>query len=140
MATQMMEVTATLVPDDDEDRASELLPELCAVAVEGALGVGHREEQAAQRRLREQARVSRPATPPCAWMTPRGVVHVPEDAGPLVEDHHRAPRDAAGDHAHYPCTRPAACIVHTKTVNFTPRKKRQSNCTACVNHTRLSFE
>jgi hypothetical protein len=114
MATQMMEVTATLVPDDDEDRASELLPELCAVAVEGALGVGHREEQAAQRRHRQQARPCEQAAQKAGHAAVRVddaqgcVVHVPEDAGPLVEDRHRVYH---GEHAH-PCTRPAACIVH----------------------------
>jgi hypothetical protein len=95
MATKM----ADHVPADDEERAGELLPELRAVAVEGALGVGDREEQVAQRRLREQARQQ--AAHAMRVDHAQRVVHVPQDAGPLVEDHHRVPRDAPREHAHH---------------------------------------
>ena len=90
------------VPGDDEERAAQLLPELDAAAVEGALGVADGQEQGAQRRVREEPRGDAAQDPGhgVGVEHAQGVVHLLEQAGALVHHHHREPRDAAREHTH----------------------------------------
>nr|CAB3504880.1 unnamed protein product [Digitaria exilis] len=93
------------VPSDDEERAGELLAELGAAdaAVEGALGVGHGEEEVAKGGVREEPRQQAAQEPRHAVRVDHAqrVVHVFEEPRTLVQDHHRVPWDAAGEHAHH---------------------------------------
>nr|ACN27883.1 unknown [Zea mays] len=91
------------VPSDDEERARQLLAELRAVAVEGALGVGDRQEERAQGGVGEEPREQAAQEPRHAVRVDdaQRVVHVLQQPGPLVQDHHRVPRHAAGQHAHH---------------------------------------
>ncbi|THU67720.1 hypothetical protein C4D60_Mb05t27690 [Musa balbisiana] len=93
------------VPPHDEQRAHELLEELHAPdpAVEAAPRVGDGEEEGAQGGLRQQAggRATQEAGDGVGVEDAQGVVHLLQEAGALVHDHHGEPGDAARQHTHH---------------------------------------
>lgn len=94
------------VPADDEEGAGHLADELEAAAaagVEGAAGVGDGEEEGAEDGLGEEARggAAEESGDGVGVEDAQGVVHLLQEARPLVHHHHREPRDAAGEDAHH---------------------------------------
>ncbi|THU73177.1 hypothetical protein C4D60_Mb04t20060 [Musa balbisiana] len=86
------------VPPDDEEGAHQLFDELEeAAAVSGALGARHREDEAAQCGLGEEAgeEAAKDSGDGVGVEDCEGVVHLLEQCGFLVEDHHGEPRDDA---------------------------------------------
>ncbi|TVU36694.1 hypothetical protein EJB05_18638, partial [Eragrostis curvula] len=91
------------VPCDDEERAAELFAELSgAAAVEGAARSRDVRVERGEVRGGEEAREDAAEEPGDGVRVEdgEGVVHLLEEVGLLVEDHHGDPRHAAGAYAH----------------------------------------
>ncbi|TVU02375.1 hypothetical protein EJB05_52160, partial [Eragrostis curvula] len=91
------------VPCDDEERAAELFAELSdAAAVEGAARSRDVRVERGEVRGGEEAREDAAEEPGDGVRVEdgEGVVHLLEEVGLLVEDHHGHPRHAAGADAH----------------------------------------